>query len=208
MSTRKSFVLSWLLPATIAITVSGLFLFSQWTAPSTKSEVQSTTDQSTVNNRDGKRKVVDLYTASESPTASNSAPPQTQRFSAAHVDLDATRDGNTIQIELDIASEWHINANPASFDFLIPTEIKVFANGVLLSTELAYPPGDELDVGLEDPIRVYSGKVKLIAALDNVANNDIPTVEAVVQACNDSGLCLPPSTLSTSIPSTANPSLP
>ena len=116
MSTRKSFVLTWLLPATIAVTVSGLFLFSQWTAPSTKSEVQSTTDQSTVNNRDGKRKVVDLYTASESPTASKSAPPQTQRFSAAHVDLDATRDGNTIQIELDIASEWHINANPASFD--------------------------------------------------------------------------------------------
>ncbi|MES1930442.1 hypothetical protein SADO_14353 [Salinisphaera dokdonensis CL-ES53] len=208
MSTRKSFVLTWLLPATIAVTVSGLFLFSQWTAPSTKSEVQSTTDQSTVNNRDGKRKVVDLYTASESPTASKSAPPQTQRFSAAHVDLDATRAGNTIQIELDIASEWHINANPASFDFLIPTDIKIFANGELLSTEVAYPAGEELSVGLEDPIRVYSGKVKLIAALDEVVDNDVPTVEAVVQACNDSGLCLPPSTLSASIPSTVNPSLP
>lgn len=205
MSTRKSFVLTWLLPATIAITVSGLFLFSQWTVPSTESEVQSTTDQSTVNNRDDKRDVVDLYTASESSTASKSVPP---RFSAAHVDLDATRDGDTIQIELDIASEWHINANPASFDFLIPTDIKVFANGVLLSTELGYPAGDELDVGLEDPIRVYSGKVKLIAALDKVADNDIPTVEAVVQACNDSGLCLPPSTLSASIPGTVNPSLP
>ena len=205
MSTRKSFVLSWLLPATIAITVSGLFLSWQWTAPSTKSEVQSTTDQSTVNNRDDKRDVVDLYTASESSTASKSVPP---RFSAAHVNLDATRDGDTIQIELDIASEWHINANPASFDFLIPTDIKVFANGVRLSTELEYPPGDELDVGLEDPIRVYSGNVKLIAALDEVADNDIPTVKAVVQACNDSGLCLPPSTLSTSIPGTVNPSLP
>lgn len=208
MSTRKSFVLSWLLPATIAITVSGLFLSWQWTAPSTKSEVQSTAGQSTGNNRDGKRAVVDLYTASESSTASKSVPPQTQRFSAAHVDLDASREGDTIQIALDIASKWHINANPASFDFLIPTDIKVFANGVLLSTELAYPPGDELDVGLEDPIRVYSGKVKLIAALDNVADNDIPTVQAVVQACNDSGLCLPPSTLSTSIPSTVNPSPP
>ncbi|MES1930942.1 putative Thiol:disulfide interchange protein DsbD [Salinisphaera dokdonensis CL-ES53] len=208
MSTRKSFVLSWLLPATIAITVSGLFLSWQWTAPSTKSEVQSTTGQSTGNNRDGKRAVVDLYTASESSTASKSVPPQTQRFSAAHVDLDASREGDTIQIALDIVSKWHINANPASFDFLIPTDIKVFANGVLLSTELAYPPGDELDVGLEDPIRVYSGKVKLIAALDKVADNDIPTVQAVVQACNDSGLCLPPSTLSTSIPSTVNPSLP
>ena len=205
MSTHKSFVLSWLLPATIAITVSGLFLSWQWTAPSTKSEVQSTTDQSTVNNRDDKRDVVDLYTASESSTASKSVPP---RFSAAHVNLDATRDGDTIQIELDIASEWHINANPASFDFLIPTDIKVFANGVRLSTELEYPPGDELDVGLEDPIRVYSGNVKLIAALDEVADNDIPTVKAVVQACNDSGLCLPPSTLSTSIPGTVNPSLP
>jgi len=205
VSTRKSFVLSWLLPATIAITVSGLFLSWQWTAPSTKSEVQSTTDQSTVNNRDDKRDVVDLYTASESSTASKSVPP---RFSAAHVNLDATRDGDTIQIELDIASEWHINANPASFDFLIPTDIKVFANGVRLSTELEYPPGDELDVGLEDPIRVYSGNVKLIAALDEVADNDIPTVKAVVQACNDSGLCLPPSTLSTSIPGTVNPSLP
>ena len=208
MSTRKSFVLTWLLPATIAVTVSGLFLFSQWTVPSTEPEVQSTTDQSTGNSRDGKRDVVDLYTASESSTVSKSVPPQTQRFSAAHVDLDATRDGDTIQIELDIASEWHINANPASFDFLIPTDIKVFANGVLLSTELVYPPGDELDVGLEDPIRVYSGKVKLIAALDEVVDNDVPTVEAVVQACNDSGLCLPPSTLSTSIPSTVNPSLP
>ena len=208
MSTRKIFVLTWLLPATIAITVGGLFLFSQWTVPSTESEVQSTTDQSTGNSRDGKRDVVDLYTASESSTVSKSVPPQTQRFSAAHVDLDATRDGDTIQIELDIASAWHINANPASFDFLIPTDIKVFANGVRLSTELEYPPGDELDVGLEDPIRVYSGNVKLIAALDEVADNDIPTVKAVVQACNDSGLCLPPSTLSTSIPGTVNPSLP
>jgi len=208
VSTRKSFVLTWLLPATIAITVSGLFLFSQWTVPSTESQAQSTTDQSTGNNRDGKRDVVDLYTASESSTASKSVPPQTQRFSAAHVDLDATRDGDTIQIELDIASEWHINANPASFDFLIPTDIKIFANDELLSTEVAYPTGEELSVGLEDPIRVYSGKVKLIAALDEVVDNDVPTVEAVVQACNDSGLCLPPSTLSTSIPSTVNPSLP
>ena len=166
MSTRKSFVLTWLLPATIAVTVSGLFLFSQWTVPSTEPEVQSTTDQSTGNSRDGKRDVVDLYTASESSTVSKSVPPQTQRFSAAHVDLDATREGDTIQIELDIASEWHINANPASFDFLIPTDIKIFANGVLLSTEVAYPTGEELSVGLEDPIRVYSGNVKLIAALD------------------------------------------
>ncbi|MES1930912.1 hypothetical protein SADO_16753 [Salinisphaera dokdonensis CL-ES53] len=176
--------------------------------PTTESDEQSLTNPSAADKRDSKRDVIDFYAAPESSTVAQSGPARTRQFSAAHVSLQASREADTIKIELEIDSGWHINANPASFDFLIPTEIEVLADGSMLSTNLAYPFGDELDVGLEEPIRVYSGNVELTATLGEAAARDQPIVQAVVQACNDSGLCLPPSTISTSIPDAMTPSLP
>ncbi|WP_293625810.1 protein-disulfide reductase DsbD domain-containing protein [Salinisphaera sp.] len=208
MSTSKTFVLTWLLPTFIAIVISGSFLFWQWTVPTTESDEQSLTSPSAADKRDSKRDVVDFYAASESSVAAQSDPARTRQFSAAHVNLQASREADTIKIELEIDSGWHINANPASFDFLIPTEIEVLAGRRMLSTKFAYPSGDELDVGLEEPIRVYSGDVDLTTTLEEAASGYKHTVQAVVQACNDSGLCLPPSTITTSIPDTMDSSLP
>lgn len=207
MSTGKDIVLRWLLPTAAAIAAGGLFLFWQSPSPDGAGADRAQRNRSAANARSTERDVTDLYAASESSAAPSSGLAQ-EGFSAAHVDLDAFREGDTIRVELDVEPHWHINANPASFDFLIPTEVDVLADDVRLAADVAYPTGDEIDVGLDSPIRVYSGTVQLTANLAEPVDTVLATVKVVVQACNDSGLCLPPSTLSKSIPNTSSPSLP
>lgn len=111
------------------------------------------------------------------------------------VDLRAYREGGVVHIELDIRDHWHINANPASFDFLIPTEIKIVAGGIVMPVQINYPSGHALPVGFDRPIRVYSGQF-FLTALAKKPIFESPVVEARVQACNDTGRCLAPATLS------------
>jgi len=202
VSTGKDLVLRWLLPATAAIAAGGFFLFWQSPSSDVAGKTRAEKDVSAKETRSTGRDATDLYAASESSIAPNGAPDSgltRQRFSAAHVNLDAFRQGDKVRVELDIEPGWHINANPASFDFLIPTEVDVLADNVRLAADVAYPTGNEMDVGLDSPIRVYSGTLNLTITLAERADIDRATVEADIQACNDSGLCLPPSTLSASL---------
>lgn len=99
-------------------------------------------------------------------------------------------------VSFDIADDWHINANPASLEFLIPTTIRVVRNGSPVKLEIDYPAGNTLDAGLEAPIAVYSGKVDIATrAGSGLEEADDLEVKARVQACNDSGRCLLPADL-------------
>lgn len=211
MSPSKKFMTRWLLPLAGAVVVGGFFLFWQWPSqddrPNAEAKVATPASDKTSDSTD----IVDLYSQSETLTAQTETEDSTsaqQRFSAAYVELDASRQGNNVRMDLDIQKHWHINANPASFDFLIPTEVDIVADGAHLPAHLNYPTGDEIDVGLGDPIRVYSGQLELIGNLAEPGNDGPLQAQVRVQACNDSGLCLPPSTLSAPIADSAQASSP
>lgn len=109
-----------------------------------------------------------------------------------------------VLLQLKIAEKWHINANPAQPDFLIPTRFTLKSKLGSKLAQVRYPAGAKLDVsGSDVPYLVYSGSVNLLGVLevpDSAAGQrEELTVEVKYQACNDDQ-CLPPKTLTFKIP--------
>ncbi len=118
-----------------------------------------------------------------------------------YVSLSNVPQGGSAQlaIEIKIAAPWHVNANPASEEFLVPTEVAFeLPTGVTLRG-VVYPQGIEKKLEFaEAPLRLYEGVVYVGAVID-VADNvalGVDTVHATVtyQAC-DNEKCLLPQTL-------------
>ena len=106
-----------------------------------------------------------------------------------------------IVLTLDIEPGWHVNANPASMEFLIPTVAKSSAGGQSLDIPTEYPRGRVSDIVLGDTaLEVYDdgASIRLLpdetqtAALKDAGKLDM-TVR--VQACSDEGVCLAPADL-------------
>ncbi len=106
-----------------------------------------------------------------------------------------------IVLTLDIEPGWHVNANPASMEFLIPTVAKSSAGGQSLDIPTEYPRGRVSDIVLGDTaLEVYDdgASIRLLpdekqtAALKEAGKLDM-TVR--VQACSDEGICLAPADL-------------
>jgi len=88
-------------------------------------------------------------------------------------------------VELEIRDRWHVNANPASLEFLVPTEI----SGAV--REVRYPPGRSIAVRFADAeLDVYKSRVEIRG---EVRATHEP-VRLTYQACDDSR-CLHPVTL-------------
>ncbi len=95
-----------------------------------------------------------------------------------------------VAIELTIANDWHINANPASPDFLIPTEVKISSPQKIKLKTVRYPKHELLTMeGQDEKSHVYSGKVIIYALLEvdeaEAAEKGELTVEIRFQACNE-----------------------
>lgn len=110
-----------------------------------------------------------------------------------------------IVLTLNMDAGWHVNANPASMEFLIPTAASASADGRSLDIPVQYPPGRVSDITLGDTaIEVYDdgARIRLLpgekdaAMLQETGELD---VKVRVQACNDSGVCLAPSDLSVTL---------
>ena len=106
-----------------------------------------------------------------------------------------------IVLTLDIEPGWHVNANPASMEFLIPTVAKSSAGGQSLDIPTEYPRGRVSDIVLSDTaLEVYDdgASIRLLpdekqtTALKEAGKLDM-TVR--VQACSDEGVCLAPADL-------------
>jgi hypothetical protein len=105
----------------------------------------------------------------------------------------------TALVDLRITPGWHINANPATEQWLIPTSLTV--NSLDLPVELLevdYPPASRLSVAsMEDSLDVYQGTVRLSSAL-KMASAAVPGQHGIVrlivqyQVCDDGGVCLQP----------------
>ncbi|MCP4664645.1 MAG: DUF255 domain-containing protein [bacterium] len=93
-----------------------------------------------------------------------------------------------LEVLLEIADGWHVNANPASNEFLIPTRIEAHEGDL---RDLRYPPGRKLASDFsEDEITVYDGKVTIHGELRPTGAGET-TLRLTYQAC-DEERCLPP----------------
>jgi len=107
----------------------------------------------------------------------------------------------TIDLTLTIKKGWHINANPASLDFLIPTTVQASLDKGIVKLKLDYPKGKKVNFATGEKIQVYVGNLNLPVnlILTKVDKKDsksaILTISVKVQACNDKGRCLLPSDL-------------
>lgn len=109
--------------------------------------------------------------------------------------------GRSLRLKLHIASGWHVNANPASLAFLIPTQVTAFVNGQPVDIKVRYPPGADSGIHLNGrAIQVYNDnaeinvslKPKGVLLMQEAGRLDL---KIRVQACSDKGICLAPSTL-------------
>ena len=102
-------------------------------------------------------------------------------------------------ITLEIAAGWHVNANPPSLDYLIPTSVTLRGAAGVTPGRTTYPAGQPVKVGFdENPLSVYGGRVTLkvaLAAAKSAANGHHTLAGSVrFQSCNDE-VCLAPASV-------------
>lgn len=97
-----------------------------------------------------------------------------------------------VDITVKIDEGWHLNANPASMDFLIPTTVNV-QTGQASKMEADYPKSEELSTSLGS-VNVYQGTIhiKVTVNADQSIDEDKLRLLMQVQACKES-TCYAPS---------------
>ena len=107
-------------------------------------------------------------------------------------------------VRLQIQDGYHINANPATFPYLIATELQLApANGIAVDF-VSYPDALTKKFSFaEEPLKVYEGEtiVKAMLKADPAATPGKHNLSAKlrVQACDDT-VCYPPGTMDLSLP--------
>jgi suppressor for copper-sensitivity B len=101
---------------------------------------------------------------------------------------------------LTIEEGWHTNSHQPTYDYLIPTEVRLHPpEGWPEAIEIRYPPGEMKSFAFADePLSVYEGEVAVLAPVA-VPVDAAPSVHELVasvtyQACDDRS-CLPPVTV-------------
>lgn len=107
-------------------------------------------------------------------------------------------EGDAIVVTVTIDDKFHINANPASFDFLIPTSLE-FKD--IKPAKIEYPTSRRFTAKFApEGLDVYEGSVAITALFPRDSLTGIKAIQGTLtaQACTDQ-ICLPPSTLPVSI---------
>lgn len=115
--------------------------------------------------------------------------------SADHMHVSARRAGDSILITLRIDPGYHVNANPASNEYPIPTSITF--EGVA-AARTAYPLTSRFKPAFsDDPIDVYEGAVVIRAIFSPATLDRVRGIgfTLTVQACTEQ-ICLPPAEIS------------
>ena len=140
--------------------------------------------------------------------ASPSAPPA-EMVRVEAVGVEARRGASAGgEVRLSVVQGFHVNANPASEKYLIPTELKIEpAEGIEVGA-VAYPESVTRQFSFsEKPLAVYEGEARIKFALKVLprAPTGEQTLRARVryQACDDAQ-CYPPKTIETSVPVRVN----
>jgi uncharacterized protein len=125
------------------------------------------------------------------PSARDLAMPRTADHIRVTATARTTGDHDEIVTTLRIDPGWHVNANPASFDYLIPTSV---AFEGLSATRVAYPQAVRIKPTFEpDGLDVYEGVTRIIALFPTGALKDVGSIRGTltVQACNHEVCLLP-----------------
>jgi len=105
----------------------------------------------------------------------------------------------TATLTLEVAKGWHVNANPASPDYMVPTTVEVTGASGVSAGKPEYPAGRSLKLGFEDSqVSVFDGRLAIqvpLTALAKAANGPRSLHGKLrFQACNDQ-LCLTPASV-------------
>lgn len=129
------------------------------------------------------------------PPADASRQAQPETGSAGVVDVSARWRSDKLVVGLKIAPGWHVNAHPASFDYLIPTWLE-FEGAAPRAAR--YPEPERFRATFaKAELAVYSAKVDITA--DFAAGQRPTRAWLAVQACNDE-VCLPPARINVHLP--------
>ena len=103
-----------------------------------------------------------------------------------------------VELQLEIAAGWHINANPAGQDNLIPTTLEVDTDMPVEIVDIAYPKGKSMRFEFSDEsLNVYEDSLIIPIKLkqkSNATGSSKVTLKLTYQPCNDTE-CLFPETL-------------
>ena len=107
-------------------------------------------------------------------------------------------------VHLQIQNGYHINANPATFPYLIPTNLAITAASGVSVEFITYPDPLSKTFSFADaPLKVYEGdtlvKAKLKAAPSAETGKHNLSAKLRVQACDDQ-VCYAPGTIDVTIP--------
>lgn len=141
----------------------------------------------------------------QTPTTPQPAEPQV-RSSADVVSLAGTGtmmssvDAGEALVLLNIEPGYHVNANPATYPYLIATEVIAAKTEGIEVGKPIYPPAKQQKFQFADePLAVYEGQVevKLALKVTGKGSHSLP-IQVRVQAC-DHEKCFPPATLDTNV---------
>lgn len=108
-------------------------------------------------------------------------------------------------VKVTVQNGYHINANPASFPYLIPTELDIPDTDEISINNTFYPSGlvKKFSFAKDDPLSVYEGETQLKVALEAAktagkGQRSLPGTLRI-QACDDR-VCYPPGSIAISLP--------
>ena len=113
--------------------------------------------------------------------------------------ISGPNDGEALVL-INIEPGYHVNANPATYPYLIATEVIADKVEGLEVAKVIYPPAKKQKFEFADePLAVYEGQVevKLPFKVAGKGSRALP-LKVRVQAC-DNEKCFPPATLNTSV---------
>jgi uncharacterized protein YyaL (SSP411 family) len=141
-------------------------------------------------------------TAASTATGANTSGEFHVPVSADHVRVAASvmsiTEGEAIVVTVTVDDKFHINANPASFDYLIPTSLE-FKD--IKPAKIEYPKSIRFTAEFApEGFDVYEGSIAITAKFPKDSLKGIKAIQGMVtaQACT-SQICLPPSELPVSI---------
>ena len=122
------------------------------------------------------------------------------------VSVDTVHPGSSFQVAVigDVEEGWHVNANPPTLEYLIPTELKLESVDGFTFGKMQYPEAARLKFAFADQeLDVYEGRV-IIRFPVSIAGGEQPGEKVIegtfrYQACNDQ-ICLAPANLEVRIP--------
>lgn len=160
-------------------------------------------DSSPTNANAGSTNAVAATNANVATKASQQSPLEGKvSASVERVEIRAGEAAET-NVRLSIANGYHVNANPATEKFLIPTAVNVKPEAGITVDQIVYPkPLRKKFPFAEVPLDVYEGdaviKLTLKAPRELRGRQHTLRTDIRVQPCDDQ-MCYPPATIATAI---------